>query len=134
MNSSFAAPPPMPITSSPAWRARSTSALPVPPAAPWISTDWPLLEGDAIVKQVIGDLVIGERRRLIHIGAVGQRIDRDFGRRVVFGIAAAAMRPVAGRDHDALARAQPRHAGPDRARSMPLISVPGVPGKGGIQL
>jgi hypothetical protein len=72
-----------------------------------------LLERGAIVEQVIGDLIIGERGGLVHVGAVGQCVDRGLGRRVVFGVAAAAMRPVARRDDDALPGLEARHAGPD---------------------
>src|SRR5262249_35003346 len=72
------------------------------------------LEGDAIVKEVVSDLIIGERCRLLHVGANRQGIDRTLRRRIVFRIAAAAMRPVARRDDDALARLYARHAGPDR--------------------
>ena len=56
-----------------------------------------------VVEQVIGNLIVGKRRRRIEIDVVGQNKCRVGGRRNVFRVVAAAMGPFAGTGVDALA-------------------------------
>ena len=86
-----------------------------------------------VVEDVIGDLIVGERRRGIELDAVRQDKRRLDGRRDIFGVMAAAMRPLARRGVDALADLARRDAGPTFS-IVPASSVPGVAGSGGIQL
>ena len=63
-----------------------------------------LAQRQRIVEDVIGDLIIGERRCGIELDVVGQQKSRFRRRRDIVGIMPAAMRPLARGGVDALAR------------------------------
>ena len=72
-----------------------------------------LLRPHGVVEDVIGDLIIGERCYGVEVGALGQEKARLGRRHNVFGIVAAAMRPLARVGVDALAEPAGCDAGPD---------------------
>ena len=63
-----------------------------------------LAQRQRIVEDVIGDLIIGERRRGIERDVIGKNKSRFRRRRHIVGIMPAAMRPLARGGVDALAR------------------------------
>ncbi len=66
-----------------------------------------------VAQQVIAHLVVGERRRRLEIDAVGQHEGRLGRGRDIFGVMAAAMRPLARRGNDMLADLALADAGSD---------------------
>ena len=130
----FASEPATPMTRMPAIRASCTAALPTPPAAVCTSTVFGIDPARRGVQHVIGDLVVRQACRRFEIDSpsgslwAARRRHRD-----ILGIAAGPHRQVAGADEHR--RRRPRGSAPPAPHStiVPLISMPGIAGKGGIQ-